>query len=112
MKDTTPKEAIYLKRSAKLYKLYAGLILFSLFMSIVMRPVMSGYQELLDLCVGLPIFAMFVMAPVGLFYSWKSYKRKEGRSITRFKYFLGHLFFCLLVIAFVSIIVSDLSKLF
>ena len=111
MNDRNVIEPVYLRKSLIFYKVYGGLIIFSLFMSIVVRPLMSGHKDLLDLFVGLPIFIMFIMAPIGLFYSWKSYKRKEGRSITRFKYFLGHLFFCLLIILFLAVIVSDISQL-
>ncbi len=111
MNKETEIEPRYLRKSVRFYKIYGGLFLFSLFMSIVIRPLMSAYPDLLDLLVGLPIFAMFIMAPIGLYYSWNSYKRKEGKSSTRFKYFLGHMFFCLLVLLFVVVIISDISKL-
>ena len=111
MNDVNSNKPIYLKKSVQVYKIYGVLILFSLFMSFVMRPMMSSYRDLLDLLVGLPIFIMFAMAPIGLFYSWKSYKWKEGRASTRFKYFLGHLFFCLLIIVFLTVIVNDFSKI-
>lgn len=111
MSETPVIEPIYLRKSVRFYKIYGGLFLFSLFMSIVIRPLMSAYPDFLDMLVGLPIFAMFIMAPIGLYYSWKSYKRKEGKSSTRFKYFLGHMFFCLLIMLFVVVIISDISKL-
>mgnify|MGYP005755130873 CR=1 FL=1 len=104
-------EPVYLKKSASFYKVYGGLFLFSLGMTTIGRPILKNQEEVLDLLIGLPILAVFVMAPIGLFYSWKSFKRKEGRSNTRFKYFIGHLFFCLLVIAFITAIVNDISKL-
>jgi hypothetical protein len=71
-------DPIYLKKSAKFYKIYGGLFLFSIIMSVVVRPLMKNYPYFLDLLVGLPIFAMFIMAPIGLFYSWKSYTGKRG----------------------------------
>jgi hypothetical protein len=104
-------EPIYLKRSATFYKVYGGLFVFSILMNWIGKPIFKGQQETLDLLVGIPILMVFVMAPIGLFYSWKSYQRKEGRSITRFKYFLGHFFFCLLVIAMITVLVSDLSRI-
>lgn len=104
-------EPIYLKKSATFYKIYGGLFIFSIVMSVIVRPLLKDYPDTIDLLVGLPIFPIFVMAPIGLLYSWKSYKRKEGLSNTRFKYFLGHLFFCLLILLFIAVLVSDLSKL-
>ena len=110
MSETPVIEPIYLRKSIRVYKIYGGLFLFSLFMSTVIRPLMSAYPDFLDMLVGLPIFAMFIMSPIGLYYSWKSYKRKEGRSSTRFKYFLGHMFFCLLIILLILVIISDISN--
>lgn len=104
-------EPIYLKKSVRFYKIYGGLVVFALFMSVIVRPILSNRPDLIDTLVGLPFLTMFVMAPIGLYYSWKSYKRKEGRSSTRFKYFLGHLFFCLLIILFVVVVISDISQL-
>lgn len=104
-------EPIFLKKSKQFYKIYGGLFLFSLFCSIVLRPILGPNGLLIDLLVGLPIFAMIGMAPVGLIYSWKSYKRKEGRSITRFKYFVGHLFFVILVLLFIVTMIKDFSQI-
>jgi len=106
-----PNEAIYLKKSILFFKIYAGLFLFAILMSII-RPSISGYESRLDLLIGLPVFAMFIMAPIGLFYSWKSYKRKEGFSRTRLKFFIGHFFFCILILVFITAVLSDLLKLF
>jgi hypothetical protein len=108
----TPNEPIYLKKSATFFKIYGGLFLFAIIMSVIVRPLLKGYPKIIDLFVGLPIFPLFIMAPMGLFYSWKSLKRNEGLSRTRFKYFIGHLFFCALIVVFIAVIISDLSKLF
>jgi membrane protein CcdC involved in cytochrome C biogenesis len=108
----TPNEPIYLKKSAAFFKIYGGLILFSIIMSLIIRPLLKDYPDVIDLLVGLPIFPLFIMAPMGLFYSWKSLKKNEGLSRTRFKYFIGHLFFCALIILFIAVMISDFSKLF
>jgi len=105
-------EPIYLKKSAAFFKIYGGLFLFSIVISTIVRPLLKNFPDLIDLLVGLPIFPVFVMAPMGLFYNWKSSKRKEGLSKTRFKYFIGHLFFCILIFVLISVFVSDISKLF
>jgi hypothetical protein len=108
----TPNEPIYLKKSATFFKIYGGLFLFAIIMSVIVRPLLKGYPGIIDFFVGLPIFPLFIMAPMGLFYSWKSLKKNEGLSRTRFKYFIGHLFFCALIVLFIAVIINDLSKLF
>jgi hypothetical protein len=102
----------YLTKSAIFYKVCGGLFLFSILVPFLLRPLRKEYPGFLDILVGLPIFALFVLAPLGLFYSWKSYKRNEGLPKTRFKYLLGNLFFCILLILIIGIVVSDISKLF
>lgn len=111
MNQPEKTEAIYLKKSQTIYKIYGSLILFALFSSTVLRPAINN-DSIIDLLVGLPIFGMFVMAPVGLFYSWKSHQRKEGKPSLRFMYFVGHLFFSFLVVVFISAIIKDISMIF
>ena len=109
---TSNNEPVFLKKSATFFKIYGGLFLFAIAMSTIVRPLLKNYPDLLDLLVGLPFFPIFVMAPMGLFYSWKSSKRKEGLTKIRFRYFIGHLFFCILILLMIAIFVSDISKLF
>ena len=105
-------EPVYLKKSARLFKINTRLIILSIVASVFIKPLFqpqSGMlEDFLDLFVGLPIFIMLFLAPVGLFYSWKSYRRKEGNSRTRFKYGMGHLFFCLLIILCIGVVLGDL----
>ncbi|MEM9328167.1 MAG: hypothetical protein AAGA85_21045 [Bacteroidota bacterium] len=108
MNETT-NEPIYLRKSVTLYKIYGGLFLFSILSSVLLRPILKG-TDMLDVLVGLPIMIMFFLVPVGLFYSWKSFKRKEGRSSTRFRYFMGHMFFFLLMVLFVMTLINDLRE--
>lgn len=88
-----PVKPIYLKRSVILYKIYGSLFLFSIFVSVFIRPIFKNYPDIVDLLMGLPVLSLFVMAPMGVFYSLKSYKRKEGLSKIRLRYLLGHIFF-------------------
>lgn len=111
LKMVINNELIYLNKSATFFKIYSGLFLLSIVISTIVRPLLKNYPDLFDLLVRLPIFPVFVMAPMGLFYSWKSSKRNEGLSKTRFRYFIGHLFFCILILARITIFISDISKL-
>jgi hypothetical protein len=112
--DTTsnPVTPAYLKRSAKVFKIYTTLFLFSIFMSVFIRPLLKNYSDLLDVFVGLPVFIALAMPPIGLYYSWKSYRRKEGQPKILLRYFVGHMFFCLLVLIIIRIFISDISKWF
>ena len=109
-------EPIYLKRSIRLLRIYV--ILF--FSSIVVLYVRQGKDQelpstidyLWNLAVSLGILSMFVMAPLGLFYGFKSKKREEGRPDTRRKYIFIHFLFCLLILLFVGIAVRDIARLF
>lgn len=102
----------YLKKSLRIYKLYFALFVFSILMTVFARPFLKDKNpELYDLLVGLPMLFVFILAPIGLYYSWKSYTKKEGLSLIRFKYFIGHLFFCLLILGFLVVMVNDFRKL-
>jgi hypothetical protein len=113
--ESKPDDFVYLKKSAILYKIYGGLVVFSILMSVLIKPLIyrrnSQYADMLDLLVGLPLLAMFVLAPFGLYYSWKSYKRKEGFSKRRFKYMLGHLFICLIMVVILGVVLADVASL-
>ena len=108
----TPDAPVYLKKSITFFKIYAGLFLFSLISSQVVRFIKKDYTGFLDVLVGLPFFAVFFMAPMGLFYSWKSLKRKEEPAGKRFWFFLGHLFFCIMAISAIAIALIDIAALF
>jgi hypothetical protein len=73
-------ESKYLKRSARLYKIYVGLVALAIIASILVKLLLYKshlIDELGILLVGLSILTIFVLAPVGLYYCWMSYKRKE-----------------------------------
>lgn len=104
-------EPVYLKKSANFFKIYGGLFLFSILASTIVRPILKDYPLLVDMLVGIPVLPFFIMAPMGLVYSLKSIKRKEGAVMIRLRYFAGHLLFCCLIIIIVTVFVNDISEL-
>jgi hypothetical protein len=106
--DSVP---VFLNKSIKVFKIYSGLFLFAIVVSVIGKPFFKQYSEILDLFVGLPILPSFIMAPIGIYYNLKSSKLNEGYSKKRFRYFIGHLIFCILILIFISVIINDLSKL-
>lgn len=109
---TTENEPIYLKKSILFFKIYSILFLFSIIMSSIGKLLLGNHYGLLDLLIGLPSLAALIMVPIGMYYNWKSKKRNEENPKIRFKYFLRHSFFCLIVILMFSILIKDLAQLF
>ena len=107
MSDTT-----YIKKSATFYRIYIKLFLFSLFVVIIIKPFFKEDNAIIDLFIALPIFIIFFMAPTGLYYSWQSFRKKEALPIIRLKYFIGHLFFCILILIFITMFIYDIKLLF
>ncbi|HCI72025.1 MAG TPA: hypothetical protein DHV30_16095 [Balneola sp.] len=102
----------HLKKSKLLFKVYGGFILFSLFISIVIRPLFDESLYFLDLLVGLPVLITVFLSPLGLYYSIKSIKQKEASKVLRYKYLYYHLFFCVLILLFISVFISDVKQFF
>ncbi len=102
----------YLLKSVKIYKIYGIGILVGIFTSIIIKPFVKESYFILDFFNGLPILLIILLAPIGVYYSWKSYREKESNSTTRLKYFLGHFIFCLLALILIIEIFSDLKDAF
>lgn len=102
----------YLNKSIKLYKISGGLLIFSICAAVILKPLLANFAALVDLIISLPILLFFFLPPLGLYYSWKSYTLKEEPTSLRLRYLLGHSFFCLLIVFFISIIFNDLKQLF
>jgi uncharacterized integral membrane protein len=112
--ENTPSAAYpkNLRKSFIIYKLCNGLLVFILVISICVKPFIENALDVFDLVIGIPTIVIFFLAPIGLFYNWRSLKNKEEFAKVRFKYFIGHLFLCLLILGFIMAIIADLRKLF
>lgn len=102
----------YLSKSIKIYRIYSYGLLVSFLTVLILKPLIREQYFILDFIIGLPILGMIILAPFGLYFSWKSHKEKESNSRKHMRYFLGHVFFSLLAIFFLSIIFSDIKQLF
>lgn len=100
----------YLNKSIKLYKIYGFGLLLVLFDILVLKPLFSEYNFITDLLIGLPILIMIFLAPIGLFFCWKSYRNKETSSNILFKYTIGHLFFTLFSLFFIIITCKEIIE--
>lgn len=105
------KEPYYLTKSVKLYKLNGRLLLFAILISAFVKPIFKSLAGIFDLLVGLPVLAVIIIAPFGLFYSWKTYKEGEGTAKMRRKYLLIHIAFNILTLLFISSLIKGLSEL-
>lgn len=110
---------VYLKKSAKLLKISGALLFFSIVSNFIKIAVLASQPArisitisgLLDILVALPILSIFVIAPFGLYLSWKSHKNKEGHAGVRMRYMLGHLIGCILLLFMVITFVRDIARL-
>ena len=101
---------MYLNKSIKLYKVYGFGLLLVLFNILVLKPLFSEYNFITDLLIGIPILAVIFLAPIGLYYFFKSYRSKETSSNILLKYTIGHLFFTLISLIFIIIIVKEIIE--
>jgi amino acid permease len=98
-------EAQYLKKSIKLFRVYSIAFLVSMFTVSFLRSISKDYSILYEMLITLPFLIILILAPIGLYYNWKSYKTKEEPRKKRTMFFMGHLFFCMMIILmFVSVI--------
>lgn len=108
---STVNETQYLKKSIKIFRFYAIGLLVSIITIIFFKPLKENYSFLFDTLVGLPIYITLFLAPRGLYYNWKSYKAKEEPRKKRTLFFMGHLFFCTLIMLLIMSVIKDLSSL-
>jgi len=107
------QELIYLKKSIRLFRIYIALFVSSLIVMYIRGGrEASGVEALLDVVVTLSMLSTFVLAPLGLFYGFKSKRRGEGRPKLRLTYIIAHLFFCSIIVLLISIVAKDLANLF
>ncbi len=100
----------FLGRSVLLMKIIGWLFLVELIVLIVLKPLFSTQNYLIDLLSALPFLSILILAPIGLYYSIKSMKAKEGKPSYRNKFFLGHLFFSLIALLFLFVVIGDVMN--
>lgn len=115
MLDNNELDYPYLKKSIKTFKISAGLFLLSFVGILFIQPLFIDSNETISFAVtvlfSLALLAIVFLAPLGIFYSWKSYKSQEGFASKRLLFFLGHLFFCLITLGVFFVLLNDLSQL-
>lgn len=111
MTDHNPKENNYLKKSAKIFKVNGTLFIFTIITSVLIRPIIENHY-IKDLIIGLPLLIIFLLSPFGLYFSIKSYLKREGSKIIRFKYLFSNSFFFLLLLVFLIALIRDVLNFF
>lgn len=112
MKNSKNTTSRFLNKSITIYKIYSYGLLLVLFTILVLKPVVKTSYFFLDFLIGFPILIAFILAPIGLFYSIKSYKLKEVNQRKNSHYFIGHFIFTLLLSFFILVTSSDLIGFF
>lgn len=101
----------YLKKSIRIFRCYTIASLILILIIILLSPSRQNYPILVSALTLLPLLIALIFAPIGLYYSWKSYQAKEEPRKKRTMFFMGHLFFCTLILLFVIAIIKDLVEL-
>lgn len=104
-------ETQYLNKSIKIFRFYTIASLILILLVMLLSPLRKDYLILISAITLLPVLIPLILAPIGLYYSWKSYQAKEEPRKKRTMFFMGHLFFCTVIILFVMAIIKDVSSL-
>ncbi len=105
-----------IRKSVRLLKICASLLLLALLMNWIIQEFRLGNEFISHytflIVASLPSLLMFLLGPFGLFYAIRSHLRKEGSVATRWLCTLGHGFFCLLLSYTLVMLVRDFDFLF
>jgi len=101
----------YLKKSIRIFRIYGIAFLISIFTISFLGSVNQNFKAIYEALVALPFFIMLILAPLGLYYSCRSYNAKEEPRKKRTMFLMGHLFFCTLMILLFAVIIKDLASL-
>ena len=107
----TIEQGNYLKKSIRIFRCYTIASLILILVIMLLSPLRQNYPILVSALTLLPLIIASIFAPIGLYYSWKSYQAKEEPRKKRTMSFMGHLFFCTLILLFVMAIIKDLASL-
>ncbi|TJY66659.1 hypothetical protein FAZ19_07005 [Sphingobacterium alkalisoli] len=103
-------DSTYLKKSIFTFRLYGSFFLFSILVNTLTRDLKHKYQVLFETVVAIPLLLVFILAPIGLYYGWKSYRNKEEPRKKRTIFLMGHMIFCSLIILFIIVLIKDISN--
>jgi len=101
----------YLKKSIRIFRIYGIAFLISILTMSFLGSVNQNFKAIYEALVALPFFIMLILAPLGLYYSCRSYKAKEEPRKKRTMFLMGHLFFCTLMILLFAVIIKDIYSL-
>jgi len=107
----TIEQSNYLNKSVRIFRFYTIASLILILLVMLLSPLRQNYLILISAITLLPVLIPLILAPMGLYYSWRSYQAKEEPRKKRTMFFMGHMFFCTLIILFVMAIIKDVSFL-
>ncbi|OOG19323.1 hypothetical protein BWD42_05130 [Sphingobacterium sp. CZ-UAM] len=107
----TIEQPKYLKKSIKIFRFYTIASLILILLVMLLSPLRQDYLILISAITPLSVLVPLILAPIGLYYSWKSYQAKEEPRKKRTMFLIGHLFFCTLMILLFAVIIKDIASL-
>jgi hypothetical protein len=103
-------QAKYYNRSKLYYKLTFYAVVASI-LSTILFGVVNVNSDIKDIIIALPIFACYIICPLGLIFGILSYTNKEPFNKYRMYYLIGHIIFLLILLAFILTIFVDVRRL-
>ena len=100
----------YLRKSIIIFRTYLVIFLITLFLILVIKDNIEIHEVILSAIISLGVISIALLAPIGLFFTYKSKKLKEDLSKKRILFFIGHSFFSSIVWILLITVVKDLIK--
>jgi|GEM_PF-2940937 len=100
----------YFKKSKSLYRYSAYTFLWVLLFTQISKAIGLNDGISNAVFVGIPGLSLYIITPLGIFYSIKSYTSKEPYYKYRAFYLFGHLFFLFILLALMISVYSDFLK--
>lgn len=103
-------EQSYLKKSAKICRVYLVLLIVCFMLSSLAK-ISDQFSDVLVILLGLALFVLFGLSPWGVYYTWKSKKADEGNRKKRLTYAIVHWFVFVLLVLVIIRFLMDVSTI-
>lgn len=106
---------INLRKSLRLYVIYAVVIVLIVLAELFKPDSWTQSREQSDIfygVVGFVFLGTLLVSPLGLYYSIKTFRQREGNNVQRIAHLTGHSILVLLLVIVAAIFIIDISSAF
>ncbi len=108
IKSNEPK---YLNEAIRIYKINRSLIVFVIIAIAIIKPMIKDVFPIFDILILIAFLGTLILAPLGIYYCYKSKAGNEEPSKFRFKYLRLNLLIAMVALAIVFMIIVQTAKL-